>query len=200
MEKIVLKGLLFTLCLVGLAGVANAAGTSPFTPAGMPATQTFNQTYVSGQGTMPSSQWQFTWNVPAAFVSIDSATLAIEYADVDIPADDGTQKVFVQGVEVGSLTPYGDDNPHTMTFDLLDLGFDATDLDGVLDVKVNWFSGGTGGYLYSDVVLKTSTFGIVYLVEKGEPPVPPVVPAPGAVILCGLGAGLVGWIRKRGMA
>jgi hypothetical protein len=62
-------------------------------------------------------------------------------------------------------------------------------------MKVDLFVG--AGFAGLSSTFNSSQLAIEYFVDEPEPPVPAAVPAPAAVILASLGAGLVGWLRRR---
>lgn len=201
MEKIV-KGTMLTLMVLVAAGVANAAptetvfksiNTDPF------GKEYLNYSWVSHPDSSPESiSWTFDWSAElAAFEltgtpTLTSAELIVNAGDVYY---DAKHLVFLNGTPVGQIQIGTGDS----TFNLLPAFL--TDLDGTVDMRIDLFVDSR----HWDVGLEGDTFNfssleLEYRIDKPVPPVTPAVPAPGAVVLCGLGAGLVGWIRKRGMA
>jgi hypothetical protein len=166
-----------------------------------PATSPLDPDYYRGW----SQDWGWTHTVDfgtgAPIIQILGATLKIEAYDVDLAGDgfpeldeikvgttDGTD-----GVSLGDLQGTNN-NWSTTTFDLslspgalekIIVNNDTGTLDVWIDIST--LEPAMSSYPYWFVTLRKSILTVEY--ER--------VPAPGAVILASLGAGFVGWLRKR---
>lgn len=195
MDK-VMKPLFLTLLLLGTVGVANADfttnvySTAPTPPFG--ATYTFNNT---------SSQlsWTFDWTADLATLAaqgvptVTGASLVVNTSGVYA---DMTHTVYLNDVAVGQIS--SGLSAHDTTFNLLPAFL--SELDGSVNMKIKLFV----DFQYplgATSTFNSSTLTLDYFVDVPEPPTPPeqpAVPAPAAVVLCSLGTGLVGWLRRRG--
>lgn len=205
-----------TLCLLVLAGAANAAVvTVEETLSEYSASTPFKG---SGSDTdydwFILDDWSYTHDLADEYaaefaaieaglaadqyitnIQIDSASLLIDAYDTDTTppqiSGDGTVLGLLNEVNAGWLgTEFTSAGGELVLADL-------TDLELVVDVDHSFY--GSTATDYNRTALGSSRLAVTfsYDIETEEPGPGPVIPAPGAVFLGSLGAGLVGWLRRR---
>ncbi len=120
---------------------------------------------------------------------IDAAELQVLARGVDeVPADE-LYTVDVEGAFQGTLSGNGWNTGWAMsTFSGLENLMPLVNDDVVVDITG---FGNNGDH--ADFLMQMLTVDYTYQVYEPDP----VVPTPSAIILCSLGTGIVGWVRRR---
>lgn len=198
MQKVV-GAFFLAVCVLAVTSPVDAAWTTTVYTAPRQSDVSLGQSYnwgANGVGWNYTVQWDHEWLIPS-----DPDFLSVELigADLTIQTQYGSGKT--ETIHLGSTAnpSLGDLQNGQNSFNVLSY---ANALDGDVTVYADLFAVcpvdyGTIVLDWSKLVLK---YRITERVWQDDPiPQPPAVPAPAAVVLSGLGAGLVGWLRKRGM-
>jgi len=194
MEKVV-KALVVTLLVLGTVGVANAGWTTTVYTTTVQSNVTLGQSYqwgTNGVGYQYQVQWEHLWTPPA--IGGDITAVEFQSADLTVTATNANDKTATVHLGSPGAASLGDLQSGANLFDVDSY---ASLMDGSLSVYAKLFACNEWG----TITLNSSKLDVVYKVTESTfvPDPAPVVPAPAAVILSGVGAGLIGWLRRRGL-
>jgi hypothetical protein len=192
-------------------GVANAGPMSLTDTVGDTANFASDGLYFLPSGTSPGIAPPFYrygyqdwgWNQAVTYLADPSPdasgvrTLMSATLTINAWQADETDQIIADGIVLGNLQkpPAGLPNQWTTTTFTLSPAALASLEDGLSNMHIDIDNGGSGG---EGVILSQSALSVTYKWDWTEPDQqPPAVPAPGAVVLAGLGTALIGWLKRR---
>jgi hypothetical protein len=197
MQKVV-RAFLLALCVLAVSSPVNAAWTTTVYNAARQSDVTLGQSYTwgtNGVGWNYTVHWDHNWLIPS-----DPDFLSVELIDADLTIQAQYASGKTETIHLGSTAnpSLGNLENGQNFFDVLSY---ASVLDGDVTVYAKLFA--VCPVDYGTVVLNWSKLTLEYKItekvwQNDPTPQPPAVPVPAAVILSGVGAGLVGWLRRRG--